>query len=213
MSEGDLDRACRRRGAGHDIAFKRSESALDRSLQEQIAKWNLSSNDRNAGGADADQHGDGMYQNQLLLHHGQHQSRSEKRGRATSTAAKSMRDTQINMVGANVQRGFDVVIRDAKYVDIHAMTFFLQEGYARSHYAKSGIVNVDVNETKRLLGAGLGRHGHKGIGACWLQVADNDGSIDGLMYATLARVYGIGDRLMATDLFWVTSERARRPMR
>jgi hypothetical protein len=101
------------------------------------------------------------------------------------------------------------VIRDAKYVDIHAMTLLLQEGYARSHYAKSGIVKVDANETKRLLGAGLGRHGHKGIGACWLQVADNDGSVDGLMYATLARVYAIGDRLMATDLFWTTSERAR----
>ena len=81
------------------------------------------------------------------------------------------------------------MIRDAKYVDIHAMTFFLQECHARSHYAKGGIVNVDVNETKPLFGAGLGRHGHKGIGACWLQVADNDGSIDGLMYTTLARVY------------------------
>jgi hypothetical protein len=102
-----------------------------------------------------------------------------------------------------------VVIRNAQFVDIHAMTFFLQECHARSHYAKGGLVNVDVAETKRLLGAGLGRHGHKGIGSCWLQVADNDGSIDGLMYATLARVYAIGDKLMATDLFWATSDRAR----
>lgn len=101
------------------------------------------------------------------------------------------------------------MIRDAKYVDIQAITLFLQEGYSRSHYAKSGVVNVDVNETKRLLGAGLGRHGHKGIGACWLQVADNNGSIDGLMYATLVRVYSIGDKLMATDLFWATNDRAR----
>ncbi|MET0651009.1 MAG: hypothetical protein ABWY63_00725 [Hyphomicrobiaceae bacterium] len=88
------------------------------------------------------------------------------------------------------------------------MTRFLQECHARSHYAGT-IVQVDVNETKRLLGAGLGRHGHKGIGACWLQVADNDGQIDGLMYATLARVYAIGDHLMATDLFWATNGHAQ----
>jgi hypothetical protein len=101
-----------------------------------------------------------------------------------------------------------VVIRDAKFIDIHAMTLFLQECHARSHYAAEGVVKVDVPETKRLLGAGLGRHGHKGIGACWLQVVDNDGRVDGLMYATLARVYGIGDKLFATDMFWATSERA-----
>lgn len=100
------------------------------------------------------------------------------------------------------------MIRNAKYADIHAMTRFLQACHARSHYAGS-VVQVDVDETKRLLGAGLGRHGHKGIGACWLQVADNDGSIDGLMYATLARVYSIGDKLMATDLFWATNDHAQ----
>lgn len=101
-----------------------------------------------------------------------------------------------------------MVIRNAKYADIHAMTQFLQSCYARSHYAKDGVVKVDVDETKRLLGAGLGRHGHKGIGSCWLQVVDNNGAIDGLMYGTLVRVYSIGDRLMATDLFWAVNEHA-----
>lgn len=101
------------------------------------------------------------------------------------------------------------MIRDAKFIDIHGMTRFLQECHARSHYAKDGIVNVDVGETKRLLGAGLGRHGHKGIGACWLQVAENDGNIDGLMYATLHRVYAIGDKLMASDLFWAVNDHAQ----
>lgn len=101
------------------------------------------------------------------------------------------------------------MIRDAKFVDIPAMTRFLESCYARSHYAKDGIVKVDVPETKRLLGAGLGRHGHKGIGSCWLQVAENDGNIDGLMYATLHRVYAIGDKLMATDLFWAVNDHAQ----
>jgi hypothetical protein len=100
------------------------------------------------------------------------------------------------------------MIRDMKFADIHAVTRFLLDCHARTHYAKSGSANVDIPETKRLLGAGLGRHGHKGIGACWLQVIDNDGLIDGLMYATLARVYSISDKLMATDLFWIVNARA-----
>jgi len=100
------------------------------------------------------------------------------------------------------------MIRDMKFADIHAVTRFLEACHARTHYGKDGTANLDIGETKRLLGAGLGRHGHKGIGACWVQVVDNDGHIDGLMYATLARVYSIYDKLYATDLFWITSSHA-----
>jgi hypothetical protein len=101
------------------------------------------------------------------------------------------------------------VIRDVKYVDIHAITRFLEACHERTHFARDGTANLDVSEIKRLIGAGIGRHGHKGIGACWLQVADNGGEIDGLIYATLARVYAIYDKLYATDLFWITSVTAR----
>jgi hypothetical protein len=100
------------------------------------------------------------------------------------------------------------MIRNAKFVDVPAVTRFLLWCHSQSHYAKSGTVGVDVEETKRLLVAGIGRHGHKHGGACWLQVVDNDGSIDGLMFATLVRVYSIGDKLMATDLFWAVNEHA-----
>jgi hypothetical protein len=102
------------------------------------------------------------------------------------------------------------MIRDMKYADIAAVTRFLEACHARTHYAKTGTAGVDIPETKRLLGAGLGRHGHKGIGACWVQVAtDDDGFITGLMYATLARVYSISDRLYATDLFWIVNDHAK----
>jgi len=102
-----------------------------------------------------------------------------------------------------------VVIRDLKFVDIHAVTSFLLSCHPRTIYAKDGSANIDVAETKRLIGAGIGRHGHKGPGACWLQVAENEGRIDGLMYATLHRVCSIYDKLYATDLFWITNEFAR----
>lgn len=100
------------------------------------------------------------------------------------------------------------MIRDMKFADIHAVTRFLEACHTRTHFARDGTANLDIPEIKRLLGAGLGRHGHKGIGACWVQVADNDGNIDGLMYATLARVYSIYDRLYATDLFWIVNDHA-----
>jgi hypothetical protein len=98
-----------------------------------------------------------------------------------------------------------VVIRDLKFADIHAVTSFLLDCHTRTIYAKNGSANVDVAETKRLIGAGIGRHGHKGPGACWLQVAENEARITGLMYATLHRVYSIYDKLYATDLFWITN--------
>ena len=101
------------------------------------------------------------------------------------------------------------MIRDAKFADIHAICRFLEACHLRTHYARDGTASLDIPEIKRLLGAGLGRHGHKGIGACWLQVADNNGNIDGLMYATLVRVYSIYDRLYATDLFWIVNEHAK----
>ena len=101
------------------------------------------------------------------------------------------------------------MIRDVKFVDIHAVTMFLVECHLRTIYCRDNTADIDLAETKRLIGAGIGRHGHKGIGACWLQVAENEGKIDGLMYATLARVYSIYDKLYATDLFWITNEHAR----
>jgi len=101
------------------------------------------------------------------------------------------------------------VIRDLKFVDIHAVTSFLLDCHTRTIYAQNGSANIDVAETKRLIGAGIGRHGHKGPGGCWLQVAENEGRIDGLMYATLHRVYSIYDKLYATDLFWITNAYAR----
>jgi hypothetical protein len=100
------------------------------------------------------------------------------------------------------------MIRNATFSDIPAIVSFLQLTYLRTHYAMSGLAEIDVPETKRLLMNGIQRHGGKHGGACWVQVSDNGAAIDGLMLGTLARVYSIFNRLMVTDLFWVTSEEA-----
>ena len=97
------------------------------------------------------------------------------------------------------------MIRDAKAVDIPAIVGFLAECYGRSHYAKTGVAHIDVIHTKKLLLMAIHRHDHKTENACWCQVVEHAGQICGLMLATLARVYVIGDRLMATDVLFVVN--------
>lgn len=97
------------------------------------------------------------------------------------------------------------MIRDAKAVDIPAILLLLVEFYSRSHYAKAGVAQIDVVHTKKLLLMAIHRHNHKTENACWTQVVENAGQVCGLMLATMARVYVIGDRLMATDLFLVAN--------
>lgn len=99
------------------------------------------------------------------------------------------------------------MIRDAKFADIPGMVLLIEEMYARSHYAREKQVSIDLKEAKRLLVQGVQRHGHKNLGGTFVQVAEKDGSVTGLIFGTLVRVYAIGNKLSASDLFWVSSER------
>lgn len=100
------------------------------------------------------------------------------------------------------------LIRNAKFIDTHGIVQFLAECHARSHYARNDIVQVDRAEAKRLVATSISRHGHKNGGGCWVQVVEVNGAICGLMLATLTRVYAIGNKLSASDLFWIVDERA-----
>lgn len=100
------------------------------------------------------------------------------------------------------------MIRDARAQDIPGIVAFLLDRHALTHYAKDGNAQIDVVHTKKLLMTSVHRHGHKTENATWVQVAEQNGIICGLMLATLARAYSIYDKLMATDLFFITSELA-----
>lgn len=97
-----------------------------------------------------------------------------------------------------------MTIRPAKAVDIPAIVNFLVECHARSHYGGSA-VNVDVQHTKKMLLMAIHRHDHRTENACWAEVVEHAGQICGLMVATMARVYAIGDKLMATDVIFATN--------
>jgi hypothetical protein len=96
MSEGNLNRQAAKEAQDKDIAFRKSESALDRSLQEQIAKWNLSSSDRNSA-SQMLTNMESMYQNTYSSIMANTNLTSAQRD-SYLKAAKSMRDTQINLV-------------------------------------------------------------------------------------------------------------------
>lgn len=100
------------------------------------------------------------------------------------------------------------MVRNAQFADIPSIVLFLQEAYSRTHYAASKVAEVDATECKRLLMNSIQRHGHSHGGACWVQVSETNGNIEGLMLGTLVRCYSILNKLMASDLFWVCSERA-----
>lgn len=100
------------------------------------------------------------------------------------------------------------MIRDANFTDIPAIAGLLADRYRLTHYAKDGTADIDIAEAKRLLVASLHRHGHKNGGGTWVQVSETNGMITGLILGTLQRVYAIGNKLMATDLFWVVNGNA-----
>lgn len=98
-----------------------------------------------------------------------------------------------------------MTVRAATFTDIPAIVSLLQQGFERSHYAQASHGGgIDQSEAKRLLVQAIQRHGHKNGGATWVQVAETDGIVSGLILGTLARVYAIGTHLMASDLFWIT---------
>lgn len=98
------------------------------------------------------------------------------------------------------------MIRDASFSDVPAMIQVLQTAYDSSHYAKSGVVKVDPEAARQLLMHALWTHGKTNEGSCFVQVADNGAALTGLIVGTLARVYAIGDKFLASDLFWVAND-------
>lgn len=100
------------------------------------------------------------------------------------------------------------MIRNANFSDIPAVVRIIEWAYRSTPYALKGLASVDVGEAKRLLMNSIQRHGGKNGGACWVQVADSGAAVTGFILGTLTRVYSVGDRLMATDLFWICTDEA-----
>lgn len=97
------------------------------------------------------------------------------------------------------------MIRDAAFSDIPGIVSLLKDAYQKTHYARQGVASIDEKEAKRLLVQAIQRHGGANGGSCFVQVSETNGQVRAFILGTLVRVYSIGDRLSASDLFWLAA--------
>lgn len=91
------------------------------------------------------------------------------------------------------------MIRDARFQDIPEIAAMLREMHGASKYAgRVGISDKAVDAL--LMGSVAGQKQH-GPQASFVAVAEHDGALTGFMIGVLDRVYHIGDRLTANDVF------------
>lgn len=92
------------------------------------------------------------------------------------------------------------LIRPAKSVDAFALVSILQERHPETRYA----VDVPIDEpiARKFLASCVQRHGGQTEGSTFIMVhEDAEGQPDAFVLGILARVYAIGTRLAASDVF------------
>jgi hypothetical protein len=97
------------------------------------------------------------------------------------------------------------MIRNASFPDIPRIVAIMREAYERSEYCRRGLCGFDEKEAKRLLVNAIQRHGRGRNSASFVQVAEEKGRVEGFIVGVLSRVYHVGDRLQASDLFWLAT--------
>lgn len=93
------------------------------------------------------------------------------------------------------------MIRRAAFGDIPRLAEIVVENHARSVYA--GRCGVDIKLTKSLIIQAIQRDKLKTAGGTCAFVSERKGAVDGFIVGTLDRVYHIGTKLMAMDMFFV----------
>jgi hypothetical protein len=91
----------------------------------------------------------------------------------------------------------DAMIRRAKFQDIPEIFNLMVEGHARSKYRDRDA--IDAKEAKGLLMNAIQRHGLKREGGTCVFVTDE---VDGFILGMLDRVYIVGTKLQARDVFY-----------
>lgn len=98
------------------------------------------------------------------------------------------------------------MIRPAKFADAPALERLIRSQHAQSKYAhRCGINDKALSQLVLGLVAGMTQNGPQ---ATHLSVSVEDGKVVGFIAGTLSRIYNIGDKLAASDLFLVNEGRA-----
>lgn len=89
------------------------------------------------------------------------------------------------------------MIRPAKFSDIPAILSLMAEGYQRSKYRD--IDTIDRREANALLMNAVQRHGLRREGGSCVFVSDG---VDGFITGLVDRLYHVGTKLVAQDVFF-----------
>lgn len=101
------------------------------------------------------------------------------------------------------------MIRPAKFIDVPRIVELMGEMHRHSKYAF--VDEVDEAAAHKLVAAFVQRHGGSHDGATLVMVSETEGKVvEGFMLGALDRVYHIGKRLSANDVFLYVSDYAPR---
>lgn len=99
-----------------------------------------------------------------------------------------------------------MTIRAAKFGDIPRLAELMEEAFRASIYADRG--NIDERVCKGLFMNSMQKHGGQYAGSTLVNVCEKNGVVEGFLLGAFDRVYHVGDKLMASDVFFHLSPRA-----
>ncbi len=98
------------------------------------------------------------------------------------------------------------MIRPAKFSDAPAMATMLVASHQRSKYA--GRCGVSEKAAEEILCALVAGQNATGLAATFVEVVEDDnGSVTGFMAGATSRIYNIGDRYCASDIFLINENK------
>lgn len=97
-----------------------------------------------------------------------------------------------------------MILRRPRMIDVPALAQMLVDLHPRTRFVEMGEARLDV--AKRVLAQAIQRHGGTTDGGSFVGIVETgEGVICGLMVGVLQRVYLIGDKLYASDVFLVAA--------
>jgi hypothetical protein len=97
------------------------------------------------------------------------------------------------------------MIRPGRFQDQPAIEGLLRDAYARSKYA--GRVGIHEKALSQLVLGSIAQMTQNGPQASHVAVAERGGEVVGVIIGALDRVYHIGDKLSANDIFFVVGDK------
>lgn len=101
------------------------------------------------------------------------------------------------------------MIRPAKFYDIVRIIELLDEMHEKSRYASR--VAIDYKVAHKLFAQCIQRHGGTNDGSSLVMVAVRDQKVEGFFVGMLDRVYHVGTKLRANDIYLYNSPRSHAP--